>query len=405
MGERRSDEKALWIWLLTDIYIPSILAAIARGALATAIPLYMISREAPPLQVGLGAASISLGNLVADLPGGFLLRARGEVFLMRISLLVASAASLGMWILQSPQLVPILATAFGGGRGLWLLSRRYVITYYLGYGVRGRASSFIGASERIGAFVGPAIVAVLVEGPGYGGVFLAAFALTACSSALSMVSRRAAPKPMAGPAHGDSADEGEGEIRGVEVGRKALALLVTAQIAMQGVRSSRTILVPLMGKDVLGLGDAAVSLAMSLSGALDVLGAYPSGIIMDRSGRHRSVMISFSLMALGFLLLAAARDPLAFLTAAAVIGLGNGFGSGVLITLGGDMGSIMRRGPGALFLAFWQFAGDLGSAAFPMALGAASEALGRPALSAAVSTVSASIAASAGRILRIRRPS
>lgn len=402
MGKGR---KSPWTWLVLDIYVPSVLAAIARGALVTALPLYMISNNAPPFQVGLAAASIFLGNLIMDLPGGFLLRSRGEIFLMRISLAIASGASLGMWILQSPLLTAGLATVFGSGRSLWLLSRRYVITYYLDYSMRGRASSFIGASERIGTFAGPAIVAALVGGPGYGGVFLTAFALTACSSALNMISQRMAPKPRTGPIY--EAPAGESGDRGLvsESSRRALALLIAAQIAIQGVRSSRTLLVPLVGKGVLDLGDASVSLAMSLSGILDVVGAYPSGVIMDRRGRHESAVISFSLMSLGFLLLAVARDSVAFFAAVAVIGLGNGFGSGVLITIGSDIGAGMRRGPGTLFLALWQFTGDLGSAAFPIALGAAAEALGQPILSASISMISASIAASARRVLRARRPS
>jgi len=175
---------------------------------------------------------------------------------------------------------------------------------------------------------------------------------------------------------------------GDEPGVTFIATASIANIAIQGVRSSRNILLALIGKH-LSLSDSSVSLASSVSGALDVIGAYPAGVLMDRRGRDVAAAISFSIMALGFALLAFSSSEYIYLLASLVLGLGNGLGSGVLITIGADIGSRMESNRGAVFLAIWQFIGDLGSAVFPITIGLISSLLGAKASSIIIASISA----------------
>ena len=154
MDSTQRGSGALWAWLFLDIYLPSIIAAVARGMLSIALPLYLIARGLDPVYVGLGTAAVAIGNLAMDLPGGYLLRTLGEERLMKASLAVVALSSLGMALAPVPASVIAFAAIFGAGRSMWLLSRRYVITYYVPYSYRGRASSFIGMSERLGTFIG-----------------------------------------------------------------------------------------------------------------------------------------------------------------------------------------------------------------------------------------------------------
>ena len=178
----------------------------------------------------------------------------------------------------------------------------------------------------------------------------------------------------------------------IKLNLSSLLSLLSMQILIRGIRSSRTILLPLVGKYLLSLKDNEVALAISLSGFLDVISSYPSGYIMDRKGRHVNALISFSIVAIGFVLLALSYDQISFFFASMIIGLGNGFGSGLLIPIGGDISNKMGKEKGVSFLAFWQFIGDSGSAAFPSLIGALAELASISILSISTSAISLYIA-------------
>lgn len=361
--------------------------------LAITLPLYLISTGLNPVYVGIGSASIAIGNMLLDIPGGVLLRVYGERRLMRISMITLSLSSLGMVLLTHPWILIALSIVFGGGRSLWLLSRRYVITYYIDYQYRGRASSFIGMSERLGTFIGPGIVALIIDSLGYRWVFLICFLLTITANILNIAASRLAASGQ-GNAYLESLDNnsrGDLAVDSPQPRMLSLIALSIAQVAVQGVRSSRSILIPIIGKSI-GITDSGVSTAVSLSGALDVLSSYPAGVIMDKKGRHIAVTISFSIMAVGLFLLAISNSDILFYISTLAIGFGNGFGSGTMITIGADMVSRMRGDRGAVFLALWQFIGDLGSAVFPIAIGLTVSIWGSLAAGIAISAVSASIA-------------
>lgn len=390
-------EHGLWRWLFLEIYLPSIISAIARGMLSISIPLYLIARGSDPLYVGIGSAAIAIGNLVMDIPGGIVLGALGERILMRISMAVLAVSSAAMATLDSPLAIVILSIAFGGGRSLWLLSRRYVVTYQVPYSYRGRASSFIGMSERIGTFAGPGIMALVVGDLGYRFVFFLCSLLTIASLIPSMLGSERGYSH-AGDRSSPHDAGGSGSTR-LNIDAMFITLAIASNIAIQGVRSSRNILIALVGKAI-GLGDSSIGFAASISGLLDVLSSYPAGVLMDRRGRGVTVAISFSIMSIGYALLALPRPEYLFHISTAIIGLGNGFGSGALITMGADIGSRIRGPKGAFFLASWQFIGDLGSAVFPIAVGALASACGLVITPLSISLISASIPAIFRRTIR-----
>jgi MFS family permease len=87
----------IWIWLLINVYLPSVIVAISRGMLITAIPLYLISIGFTPAQVGIGTSAIFIGTLIFDLPGGVMLRKISERNLMRLSLAIITISTFFMF--------------------------------------------------------------------------------------------------------------------------------------------------------------------------------------------------------------------------------------------------------------------------------------------------------------------
>jgi MFS family permease len=135
----------------------------------------------------------------------------------------------------------------------------------------------------------------------------------------------------------------------------------------QMVRTGPTILFPLYGADVLGLDVAAIGAVISIGAAVDMTLFYPTGVIMDRYGRKFAIIPSFLLQGIGLALLPFIQSFTGLAFVAGLVGLGNGLGSGTMLTLGADLAPPESRGE---FLGMWRLIGDSGSMVGPIMGGA-----------------------------------
>jgi MFS family permease len=142
------------------------------------------------------------------------------------------------------------------------------------------------------------------------------------------------------------------------------------------VRASRNVVIPLWG-DSIGLNAATTSVIFGLSGAVDMLVFYPAGKLMDLKGRLAVAIPFLTIISGALFLIPFTTTMLGFLLAALLIGLGNGLGSGIVMTLGADYAPRVGR---AQFLGFWRLLSDTGI-------------MGGPAL---LSLVTAAVSLSAG---------
>jgi MFS family permease len=122
--------------------------------------------------------------------------------------------------------------------------------------------------------------------------------------------------------------------------------------------------VPLWAESV-GLSPAQTALVFGVSGAVDMLLFYPSGWLMDRHGRVAAAVPSMLILGLGMTLLPLSSTLVAVTAAATVLGLGNGLGAGLIMTLGADASPPDAR---TQFLGGWRLCADVGRAAGPLAL-------------------------------------
>ena len=124
---------------------------------------------------------------------------------------------------------------------------------------------------------------------------------------------------------------------------------------------------------MLGLNVAQIGTIQSASSLIDMALFVPAGYIMDRWGRKFASVPSFALMGIGMALIPLTGGFWSLFAAAMLIGIGNGFGSGVIMTLGADLAP-----PGATgeFLGIWRFIGDSGRAGGPVAVGALADSAG-----------------------------
>jgi MFS family permease len=148
--------------------------------------------------------------------------------------------------------------------------------------------------------------------------------------------------------------------------RKVFLVVGTPLIALSSLRQTRQIFLPLWGDDI-GLDVAEIGAVMSLSFFADAGIFYPVGGIMDRFGRKWAAVPCLVLLALGFLILPATSDIYGFALVALVTGVGNGFGSGINMTLGADFSPAEGRGE---FLGVWRLVSDAGGTGGPFLLSA-----------------------------------
>ena len=104
-----------------------------------------------------------------------------------------------------------------------------------------------------------------------------------------------------------------------------------------------------------------------ISAGVDILLFYPGGAIMDRFGRVYVAVPTMIVLGLGFVLLPLTTGATSVGLVAALMGLGNGISSGIVLTLGADASPPQDR---AQFLGGWRVCSDLGNAAGPLVISA-----------------------------------
>jgi MFS family permease len=349
-----------------------LLLAFCRGLLIPILPLYAASFGVSYGLIGLAVAAEGVGTLFGDLPAGILLGRMGQkrAMLAGITCIALSMLAMG-WAQSFPQLV-LFGLVSGAGGALWNISRHAYIADVTPLHRRGRAIAVFGGINRIGVFAGPVVGGAI--GAAYGLRF--PFILYAGLAAVAILFPALFGQELTGAiAHR------RGGLRGHSVHLWALVrahftVLLSAgsgQVFAQMIRSGRQIIVPLFAADVLGLDVQSIGWIVSLAAAIDMSMFYPAGLIMDRLGRKYAYVPSFLIQALGMALIPFSSGFLGLLLATSVLGLGNGIGSGTMMTLGADLAPEGAMGE---FLGVWRLIGDAGQTSGPVIVGSVADLLG-----------------------------
>jgi len=353
--------------LILPFYLPAMLMAFSTGILAPVLPLYARGLGISYGLVGLVLSGDALGMLVGDVPAGVVVRRLGQKGAMLLGLgAIALSTGALFWARSVPQVVTYRLVA-GLGFSLYSIARHAYIVEAARIGIRGRAIALLGGIMRIGRFVGPIV----------GGFFAARYGLRAsfllfagaCGGALLAV---ALFVPMAPARRQDPPPASHGGLL-LQTLRARYGLLASAgagQLFAQMIRAGRRVIIPLYGADAIGLDVEAIGLIVSLSSAVDMSLFYPAGWVMDHLGRKRAIVPSFLTQAVGMALVPLTGSFAGLLAAASLIGLGNGLGSGSMMTLGADLAPERARGE---FLGIWRWIGDVGMTGGPLIVGAVAD--------------------------------
>jgi MFS family permease len=344
--------------LLWRVYVPTFLYAVGQGAVLPIIPLF-----AKDLGAGVGLASAifalrGVGTMVLDVPAGVGVTRFGNRRVM-----IGGTAGVGVFALiaglsGSVSQLAVMVLLMGGAFSLWNVSRLAYVTDLLPVANRGRAIALVGGTNRIGNFVGPALGGVLAATFGIEAAFYTQAILGfAAATMLFFVARQDG-----GPSTFVSELSVYRRIGGML--REHRAVFATAGAAvfiLQLLRMGRQVLIPLWG-DEIGLNEAEIGLTFSLASGVDMVMFYPTGVIMDRFGRKWAAVPCLLILGGAIALLPLTEAFVTLLAVGLLSGLGNGFGSGIVQTLGADLSPPEARGE---FLGVWRLLADSGSAGGP----------------------------------------
>ena len=345
---------------------PSLLYGVATGAIVPVIAFSARDLGASVAASSLVVALTGIGSLASNVPAALITSRFGE----RKAMAAAAAFSIlafllcifaiHVWMLAAGVLMAGMAGS------VFTLARQTFIIDAVPVIMRARAFSTLAGAMRIGVFIGPFAGAAVVHAIGLQGAYwVALFAMAGVGViALTLPDLQSSSAQDAEPAARPSIANIMRSHAGVYL---TLGLGV---VLVSSMRASRQVVIPLWA-DHLGLAPAAASLIYGLAAAIDMAVFYPAGKVMDQHGRIWVAVPSTLLMGLSLMMMSFASSLPMFLVASMLVGLGNGIGSGIVMTLGADASPRAGR---AEFLGIWRMLSDIGASGGPVLLSAVTAA-------------------------------
>ena len=339
------------------VYLPNLVITTGQGAMVPVLVYAAKQVHATPAEAVVVVALNSLGTMVFDLPSGRLTARFGERRSAEIAAAMLVAGLAGCMWARSFLVLAAFVALQAGGWALWSLVRLVHLSRVAPPEARGRALSLFGGVIRAGNVIGP-FVFVLVATRSDARVGFAVYLVSVVVGVAWLLAAR--------DRSDHAGEKGRAQrVRPVQIlvdHRRSFATAGLGAFAISLLRGSRTAIVPLWAAHI-GLDASSAAAIYALSSVVDLALFYPAGVMSDRYGRRAVVLPCLVLLSVGHLLVPLSHEFLTLFLAAFVLGVGNGFGSGIVMTLGADLTPAVGR---ASFLAVWRLVSDGGTSAGPL---------------------------------------
>lgn len=345
-----------------EAFGPSIVSSIGHGAVLPVLALQARHLGAGVETAALVVALLSVGQLVTSLPAGAVVARVGERKMLMLCGFFDCVAMLVAWQATSVVLLAAAVVLSGATWTGFLLARQGFLIEAVPPSHRARAMSTLGASHRVGLFIGPLIGAGVIAWQGLASVFVLAAVMSLSAATMAGLMRDLGHESRAEQRAG-----GHASVSSVLLAhRHTLLTLGVAVIVIGASRSIRGTLLPLWA-DHVGMSGSETSLVFAVAAAVDILFFFPGGWLMDHRGRAVVAVPVVLAVALGSLVLPLATSEPAVLAVAVLIAAGNGLGSGIVMTIGADTAPAVGR---SQFLGGWRLCGDIGATSGPLLISA-----------------------------------
>lgn len=320
-------------------------------------------------QLGAVTTVFAAGRLVADLPGGYLADRFPATRLIALSAVgVASGSAL---LAASSVLLPLYLATFLLGL-CSATTNATGMTYFTtvaGASHRGTSMSIFSAALLGGQALGPAVAGLLAAWIDWRFAMYLAAVVAAILAALLFTSR-AGKVPTAVSVTGDGDHSGAGPSLGSLLVLQAVSFSVFLTLG-----SVPQTLVPVIGADQLGLGAAAIGLALGVGGLSRLVGTLVGGRLSDRVSRKAALIPGLVGQGAGVGLLALPPNVVLWVAAIVVMSLAS-FAVAVAATILGDLAPAGKVGAQ---LGRFRFVGDVGLIVGPLLVSGLYDQVGREA--------------------------
>ena len=347
-------------------YAPMLLWSVALAGTLPVLPLIAMRLGASAGQAALIVSLQGVAAMAVGIPAGMATERIGERRAMTGAGVLSACAMLLVLTTGSLQVLTLGVVLMGCSTSVFMLARQSYLTSAFPRRQLARAMSTLGGMARIGFFAGPLIGAVAIWQAGVRGPVAVSLALLLVLTVTTLwlprlpgeaASRATRPPPM----------------RGVIAEHwRTLATLGVGVVLCAAARGSRTVIMPLWGAHI-GVNESVISLIVGLAGLLETLTFYPAGALMDRVSRRANAIPSMAILGAGIALVPLSSSAVTLALAAVVIGFGNGLGSGLVMTLSGDVAPEVGR---TSFLALMRTLADGGNASGPLVISAVTAGAG-----------------------------
>ena len=320
-------------------------------------------------RLGMVTTVFAVGRLAADLPGGHFADRLSARRLMALSAGGVALGSLLLGLSLDVLLVYVASFVLGVSSATTNATGMTFFSNVGGTSHRGTSMAVFSAALLGGQALGPAVAGLLSSATGWRFAMYVG-AGTAAVVAVVLIWTRSNPAVRA-------TERPKGQVSSPEAReRRSTSLLVLQGVSFAVFLTLGAVpqtLVPLIGADELGLGTAAIGLALGLGGLARFMGTILGGWLSDRISRKAALVPGLLGQAAGVALLAVEPTVAIWLGAIAIMSLAS-FAVPVAATILGD---IVEPSQVGTHLGRFRFVGDLGLITGPLVVSALYEGVGR----------------------------
>lgn len=339
-----------------SVYLPTLLAEIGIGAILPLLTLSALDFGQTETVASLAVTVYAVGRLGGGALGGVFTTRAGPVPATLVGMGGLATGALACATAPNLAVLALGMALLGAGHAGVHVSRQAQLDLMVPLSARARGLTTLAGVWRIGNFIGPLIGAALIH----------AFDLRAgYYLGLGMVAIGTIAYVINAPAHLTVPRRERVAVNMWSVlkpHRKVLGTLGLGIALLGAARQVRVVVIPLWGEQV-GLSASQTSLIFGLATALDMAMFLPAGWVMDKVGRRWTAVPSAIALAVGTAALPLTHAAWTVAAASLIIGIGHGWGSGVVMTLGADAAPEEGR---AVFLGAWTNLQDIGGLLGPV---------------------------------------
>ncbi|MDR1852634.1 MAG: MFS transporter [Propionibacteriaceae bacterium] len=353
---------------LVAAYGPTTLSSVGHGAVFPLVSLSALDLGASVEHSAFIVGLLAVGQLLGDLPASYIATRLGDKWALTLAcgwdaVFMAIAFLAGSWWRSLPVLT-LAVFAIGLSGSVFGLARQSYLTAATPVHVRARALSTLGGVFRIGFFVGPLIGAGVIHASGLAAAYIFASGMSVFAGLVTLL---LPDLPRTTEVVDGTEKVAEPKLFAVlRAHVHTYLVLGTGVLVLALARQVRQVILPLWCES-LGMEAHLTSLVFSFSMVFDMSLFYLGGKVMDRFGRMWVAVPSTLLLGVGLLLLPLTSSLVGVLVVAFILGVGNGIGSGLVMTLGSDSSPDYGR---TQFLSGWRLMSDLGNLLGPLAISA-----------------------------------